>query len=102
MYAIVETGGRQYRVENGMQIIVDRTADEVGAEIQLDRVLLVAGEDLKVGHPLVEGAAVKAKVVSHSRGDKVIAYKYRRRKRSRRRVGFRSSLTTLEILSIES
>jgi len=103
MYAIVQTSGKQYRVEPGATIEVDRMSAEVGSEIALDRVLLVAGEDdVKVGTPLVDGAVVKAKVLSHPKGDKVITFKMRRRKRSRRRVGFRASLTTLEILGIEA
>ena len=100
MYAIIDNNGRQVRVSAGETIEVDRMDAEVGAEITFDRVLLVGGDEVKVGEPLVAGATVKAKVVSHDRGPKVIAVKYRRRKRSRTKRGFRASLTTLEILDI--
>lgn len=102
MYAIVDTCGKQYRVEPGAKITVDRLQADEGAEVVFDRVLLIAGDELTVGTPHVEGARVTARVVSHDRGDKVITFKYRARKRYRRRVGFRSSLTTLEILGIEA
>ena len=102
MYAIVETSGRQFRVEPGQQIVVDRIQDEEGSEITLERVLLVSDKKLTVGSPLVDGASVSARVVSHQKGDKVIAFKMRRRKRTRRRVGFRHSHTTLEILAINA
>ncbi len=102
MYAIVETSGKQYRVEPGATIVVDRVDAEEGASITLDRVLLVAGDEIKVGAPTVEGAKVEAKVVDHHLGDKVLTFKYRRRHRTRRKVGFRHSHTTLEIVGIEA
>lgn len=103
MFAIVETSGKQFRVEEGTKLIVDYIAgSEPGAEITLDRVLLVGGSTVKVGEPTVAGASVQAKVVDHFKGDKVIAFKYRPRKRYRRRVGFRHTHTTLEILSINA
>lgn len=101
MFAIVETSGKQYRVEKGATITVDRMDAEEGAEITLDRVLLLADDGVKVGAPIVEGASVTAKVVDHPRGEKVVAFKYRRRHRTRRRVGFRHSFTTLEITDIK-
>ncbi|MBN2798231.1 MAG: 50S ribosomal protein L21 [Deltaproteobacteria bacterium] len=102
MYAIVESGGKQYRVTPGAQVVVDRLVAEVDEQIVLDQVLLIAGEDLKVGSPTVEGAKITARVVRHNKGPKVITFKYRPRKRYRRRVGFRASHTTLEILAIEA
>jgi len=102
MYAIVETSGKQYRVEPGCSVVVDRMKVEVGETITLDRILLVGGDGLKVGSPTVEGAVVKAKVTSHTKGKKVITRKYTRRQRTRRRVGFRADLTTLEIVSIDA
>ncbi|MFT4624592.1 MAG: large subunit ribosomal protein L21 [Myxococcota bacterium] len=101
MFAIVETSGKQYRVAAGETITVDRMEADVGATITLDRVLLVADDATRVGSPLVEGAKVTAKVTDHPRGPKVITFKYRARKRYRRRVGFRHSHTTLEIVSID-
>lgn len=102
MFAIVESGGKQHRVQVGDTLSVDHLDVEAGAEITLDRVLMVGGDEPKIGTPLVEGATVKAKVVEHLKGPKVITFKYRRRKRSRRRVGFRASLTKLEILGIDA
>ncbi len=102
MFAIVETSGKQYRVEPGASIVVDRMGADVGDTVTLERVLLVSGDDTKVGSPTVSGAKVTAKVVDHHKGDKVISFKYTRRARYRRRVGFRHSHTTLEILSIDA
>lgn len=102
MFAIVETGGRQYRAELGRKLIVDRIEAEEGSTITLDRVLLVGDNGVKVGQPLVAGASVTAKVVDHHKGKKVVTFKYRRRQRTRRRVGFRHSHTTLEIISIQA
>lgn len=102
MFAIVETSGRQFRVQEGDTITVDRMSAEVGDTITLDRVLLVSGDEVKVGCPVVEGAKVVATVVDHTRGDKVTTFKYRRRQRTRRRVGFRAHLTQLQIASIEA
>ncbi len=101
MFAIVETSGKQYRVEKGATIMVDRMDAEEGSEITLDRVLLLAGDGVKIGTPTVEGASVTAKVTGHPRGEKVVTFKYRRRHRTRRRVGFRHSYTTLEITDIK-
>jgi large subunit ribosomal protein L21 len=101
MFAIVETSGKQYRVEQGAQITVDQMDVEVGAEVTLDRVLMIAGDSVRLGNPTVSGASITAKVVDHSRGDKVRTFKYRPTRRQRRRVGFRHSHTTLEITGIK-
>ena len=101
MFAIVETSGKQYRVEEGLTITVDRMDAEEGSEITLDRVLLVSGDDVKIGTPTVDGASVTAKVTGHPRGEKVTTFKYTPRQRHRRRVGFRHSHTTLEITGIK-
>jgi len=100
MYAIIDNNGKQVRVCAGETIEVDLMDAEVGAEISFDRVLLLGADDIKVGNPTVEGACVKAKVLEHTRGPKVIAFKFRRRQRSHTRRGFRASLTKLEILEI--
>ena len=102
MYAIIETSGKQYRVQEGEVITVDRMKADVGAEVVLDRVLLVHGEQVQIGDPVVAGASVKAKVVDHTRGEKVITFKYRPTRRMRRRVGFRHSHTQLEIVGIQA
>jgi len=101
MFAVVETSGKQYRVEPGTRITVDRMTADEGSTVTLDRVLLLGGTDLKIGSPTVAGATVTAKVVEHELGEKVMTFKMRRRLRMRRRVGFRARLTTLEIVEIQ-
>ncbi|HSF22060.1 MAG TPA: 50S ribosomal protein L21 [Burkholderiales bacterium] len=101
MYAVIQTGGKQYRVTAGEKLKIERIAGEVGQEITLDRVLLVAdGEALKMGAPLVAGARVKAKVLKHGRGEKVRIFKLNRRKHYRRSQGHRQNYTEIEILGI--
>jgi large subunit ribosomal protein L21 len=101
MFAVVQAGGRQYRVAEGDTILVDAMDAAVGAAIELDRVLLVGqGESVKVGAPTVAGAKVAAEVVGHELGDKRITYKFRRTRRYRRIRGFRPQYTSLRITSI--
>jgi len=101
MYAVFKTGGKQYRVSAGEKVRIERIAADIGQEIVLEEVLLVAdGEAVKVGTPLVAGAAVKAKVVAQGRGDKVHIFKMRRRKHYRRTMGHRQNYTEIEILGI--
>jgi len=101
MYAVVKTGGKQYRVSAGEKLKIEQIAAEVGQEIVLGEVLLVAdGEALTLGAPLVAGATVKAKVLAHGRGDKVHIYKMRRRKHYRKSQGHRQNYTEIEILGI--
>ncbi len=98
MYAIVECGGRQYRAEVGNSFPVEKLAHEVGEQIELSDVLLVADEDqITVGQPTVEGASVKATVVEQYRGKKILVWKYRPRKRYRRRQGHRQHYTRLRV-----
>lgn len=101
MYAVVTTGGKQYRVSAGEKIKVEQLTADVGSEVVLDKVLLIAdGENLTMGAPLVQGASVKAKVLAHGRGDKVRIYKMRRRKHYRKSQGHRQNFTEIEILGI--
>lgn len=101
MYAVIRTGGKQYRVEPGMTIHVEKLEGEAGATVQLSDVLLVAdGANIKIGAPLVSGASVTAKIVQQTRGDKLVVFKFKRRKRYRNRNGHRQWLTTLQITSI--
>jgi large subunit ribosomal protein L21 len=101
MVAVIQQGGRQFRVAEGDTIVVDRLAAEVGATVEVDRILLVGiGADAKVGSPIVEGAKVTAEVVAHQRGHKRLTYKYRRTRRYRRIRGGRPEETTLKITSI--
>jgi large subunit ribosomal protein L21 len=101
MYAIVETGGKQYPVSPGARIKVEKLPGEVGSEIALDRVLLVAeGDDIRVGTPVVEGVKVTGTIVSHGRGRKLIVFKLRRRKNYRRKLGHRQAFTELEVTDV--
>ena len=101
MYAVIKTGGKQYRVSAGQKLKVEQIPAEVGAEITLDQVLMVGeGESVKVGAPLVEGASVKCTVVSHGRHDKVKIFKMRRRKHYQKHQGHRQNYTELRIDTI--
>ncbi len=101
MYAVVETGGKQYKVAPGDTLAVERLPAEAGATIELDRVLLVAGDEgVEVGRPLVAGARVVAEVVEQTKGDKIIVFRYKRKVRYRRKTGHRQRLTRLRIKEI--
>ena len=101
MYAVVKTGGKQYRVAAGEKLKVEGIPADVGAEIVLDQVLLVAnGENITMGTPLVRGASVTAKIVGHGRGEKIRIFKMRRRKHYRKTQGHRQNYTEIEILGI--
>lgn len=101
MYAIIKTGGKQYRVAAGDTIKVETLNAEVGSQVTLSEVLAVSdGNELKVGAPFVEGASVTATVVSHGRHDKVRIFKMRRRKHSIKSAGHRQNYTELKINSI--
>jgi large subunit ribosomal protein L21 len=101
MYAVIKTGGKQYRVASGAKLKIEQLSADVGSEIVIDQVLMVAdGEKVALGTPLVAGASVKAKIVSHGRGDKVHIFKMRRRKHYRKSQGHRQNYTEIEILGI--
>jgi large subunit ribosomal protein L21 len=101
MYAVIKTGGKQYRVAAGQKIKVEQIPADVGAEITLDQVLMVGeGDSVKIGAPLVAGAAVKAKVNAHGRHDKVKIFKMRRRKHYQKHQGHRQNYTEIEISGI--
>jgi large subunit ribosomal protein L21 len=100
MYAVFKTGGKQYRVEKGDKLRVEKLAGSVGDPITFDQVLLVGGEKLAVGRPLVGGAKVEAKIVGQGLGAKVVIFKFRRRKNYRRKTGHRQPFTALEITNI--
>ena len=102
MYAVIKTGGKQYRVSAGEKLKVEQIPADIGSEITLGEVLMLAdGEAITLGAPLVSGAAVTAKVLSQGRGDKVRIYKMRRRKHYRKSQGHRQNYTELEILGIK-
>ena len=101
MYAVIVTGGRQYRVAQGEVLRVEKLVADVGAEVKLDQVLLVGeGDGVTVGAPLVAGALVTAKVKSHGRGEKIRIVKFRRRKHFRKETGHRQHYTEIEIVGI--
>ncbi|WP_202710648.1 50S ribosomal protein L21 [Sporosalibacterium faouarense] len=101
MYAVIETGGKQYRVQEGDTVFVEKLNGEAGDKITLDKVLLIAGdEDLKVGKPYLEGAAVEAEVVEQGKAKKIIVFKYKSKKDYRKKQGHRQPYTKLKISNI--
>jgi len=101
MYAVIKTGGKQYRVAAGEKLRVEQIPADIGSEVLLDQVLLVSdGTDVTLGSPLVSGASVRAKVIAHGRGEKVRIFKMRRRKHYRKTQGHRQNYTEIEILGI--
>ena len=100
MYAVIKTGGKQYKVEAGDKLRVEKLAGSVGDAVTFDQVLMVAGDALKLGKPLVGGAKVEAKIVGQGLGKKLIVFKFRRRKNYRRKNGHRQPFTALEITNI--
>ena len=102
MYAIIETGGKQVKVEVGSKIYVEKLDAEVGSEVTFDKVLLVGGESTKVGSPLVEGATVVAKVEKQGKEKKILVFKYKSKANYRRKQGHRQPYTCLVIEAINA
>jgi len=101
MYAVIKTGGKQYRVSAGEKVKIESIPAEVGSLIELNQVLMVAdGDKITAGTPLVSGAVVKATVVAHGRGEKLTIFKLRRRKHYRKTLGHRQNYTEIEINNI--
>jgi large subunit ribosomal protein L21 len=102
-YAVIETGGKQYRVRENDALRVERLEAEVGSQVAIDAVLAVSdGKQLRVGTPRVEGASVSSTVLDHVRGEKVVSFKKKRRKGYSRKVGHRQELTVLRVDKIAS
>lgn len=100
-YAVIESGGKQYRVKEGDSITVERLTTGAGDDITIDRVLMVGGDgSTRVGTPVVDGASVTARVDEHFRGEKLIIFKFKPKKRYRRKTGHRQELTRLTITGI--
>jgi large subunit ribosomal protein L21 len=103
MYAVIRTGGKQYKVAVGEKIKIEQIAADVGQEIVIDQVLAVGdGADLKVGTPLVAGASVKATVLAQGRHDKVRIFKMRRRKHYQKRQGHRQDFTEIQVRAVDA
>lgn len=103
MYAVIKTGGKQYRVVAGEKLKVEQITADVGSEIVLDQVFMVAeGDNIKVGAPLVDGAKVTATIISHGRGEKVRIFKMRRRKHYQKHQGHRQNYTEIQINGISA
>ncbi len=101
MYAVIKTGGKQYKVEKGDKLKVEKLASEEGDNVEISEVLMIAdGENVTVGKPYVDGAKVTAKIESHGRGPKINIVKFRRRKHHRKQMGHRQAYTELSITDI--
>jgi large subunit ribosomal protein L21 len=101
MYAVIKTGGKQYRVTSGDKLKIEMLAADVGSEVTFDQVLMIGGDgDMKLGAPLLSGASVKATVLAQGRGDKIRIFKMRRRKHYRKSQGHRQHYTEVQISNI--
>ena len=100
MYAVVRTGGKQYKVAKDTVLKVESLAGEVGSKLTFGEVLLVGGDAPKVGAPLVKGASVACEILEHGQGDKVVAFKKKRRKNTHRKRGHRQHFTKVKVLDI--
>ena len=102
MYAVIKTGGKQYRVSEGERLRVEKLPGAVGEAIELDQVLMVGGEKVAIGTPTLSGAKVSAEIIGQGRGKKVIVYKIKRRKSYRRKAGHRQPYTELKVTGISA
>jgi large subunit ribosomal protein L21 len=103
MYAVVNTGGKQYKVQAGDVLRVEKLPGDVGSPVTFDKVLMVAdGEEVTIGQPVLEKASVKGTIVEQGRAKKIIVFKYKRRKRFRRKQGHRQAFTAVKIDSIDA
>jgi large subunit ribosomal protein L21 len=100
MYAVIKTGGKQYRVSEGQKLRVEKLPGTAGDKVTFSEVLLIGGDSPKVGQPLVTGASVAAEITGQDRGKKVVVFKFRRRKNYRRKAGHRQPFTELRITGI--
>jgi large subunit ribosomal protein L21 len=103
MYAIIKTGGKQYRVENGLKLKIEQVPADVGSELVIDQVLMIAdGDNISMGKPLVNGASVKATVLEQGRHEKIRIFKMRRRKHYQKHQGHRQNYTQIQITGISA
>ncbi|OAJ34970.1 50S ribosomal protein L21 [Piscirickettsia salmonis] len=102
MYAVIKSGGKQYRVKEGQILKIEKIENDQGSNVEFDQVLMVGeGDSLKVGTPIVESAKVTAEVLEHAKGRKIQIIKFRRRKNSRRQMGHRQWYTAVKITGIQ-
>ena len=102
MFAVIRTGGKQYKVVKDDVLTIEKVAGEVGGELKLGEVLMLGGEATKTGGPLVAGASVTAEIVAQGKGEKVVAFKKKRRKNTHRKRGHRQPFTKIKITSISA
>lgn len=103
MYAVIKTGGKQYKVEKGTTVRVEKLEGDPGTKLSFDEVLLVAdGDKVQVGAPVVSGAKVAAEIVAQEKGEKLIVFKFRRRKAYRRKNGHRQQYTAIKVTDIQA
>lgn len=102
MYAVIRTGGKQYRVAQGDRLRVEKLPGEVGATVTFDEVLMIGGEKIAIGTPLVAGARVTAEILAQDRAKKIIVFKFRRRKNYRRKRGHRQPYTEIRITGVSA
>jgi large subunit ribosomal protein L21 len=102
MYAVIKTGGKQYRVTEGDSLRVEKLPGEVGHDITFEEVLMIGGDKVAIGKPLVKGAKVTAQIVAQDRAKKIIVFKFRRRKNYRRKRGHRQPFTELKITGVSA
>jgi large subunit ribosomal protein L21 len=102
MYAIIETGGKQYKVEEGQEVYIEKVNAEAGETVTFDKVLMVGGDNVTVGNPVVEGASVTAKVEKQDRAKKVVVFKFKAKKNYRRKQGHRQPYTKVVIDKINA
>ena len=103
MYAIVNTGGKQYKIQQGDVLRVEKIPGEVGSPVSFDKVLMFSdGENVNIGRPVLDNVAVKGHIVDQGKGKKIVVFKYKRRKRYRRKLGHRQQYTEIKIDSIEN
>jgi len=103
MYAIVNTGGKQYKIQQGDVLRVEKIPGEVGSPVSFDKVLMFSdGENVNIGRPVLDNVAVKGHIVEQGKNKKIIVFKYKRRKRYRRKLGHRQQYTAIKIDSIEA
>ena len=100
MYAVIKTGGKQYKVAVGEKLKVEQIPAELDSQIELEVLMIADGENIKVGSPVLAGAKVVAKIIAHGRGEKIRIFKMRRRKHYQKRQGHRQNFTQIEIVSI--